>query len=53
MTKRIIKVALTDEEQDFIKRLAKQDGITEQEEMQVLFFCQLREEMELHEELTT
>lgn len=53
MKNRRITVTLTDEEQDFIKRLAKQDGITEQEEMQVLFICQLREEMELHEELTT
>ena len=53
MKSRRITVSLTDEEQAFIKRLAKQDGLTEQGEMKILFMLQLHEEMELHEELTT
>lgn len=46
-----ITVTITDEQFEFINRLAEQDKVTAQTEMQLLFYCQLREEMELHEEL--
>ncbi len=47
---RNIKVALHDEEYDFLKWLAKRDGVTVGEEMKMLFNLQLSEEMELYNE---
>lgn len=43
-----INVALTDEEIDFLKWLAKRDGVTVKAEMRLLFNLQLSEEMELY-----
>ncbi len=45
-----INVALTDEEIDFLKWLAKRDGVTVKAEMRLLFNLQLSEEMELYNE---
>lgn len=50
MQRRNIDVILTDEEMDFIKWLAKRDGLTIKNEMRCLFNLQLREEMELYNE---
>lgn len=50
MQRRNIDVILTDEEMDFIKWLAKRDGLTVKNEMRCLFNLQLREEMELYNE---
>lgn len=50
MWRRNIDVILTDEEMDFIKWLAKRDGLTVKNEMRCLFNLQLREEMELYNE---
>lgn len=47
---RNIKVALHDNEYDFLKWLAKRDGVTVSEELRQLFYLQLREEMDLYEE---
>ena len=47
---RNIKVTLHDEEYDFIKWLAKRDGVTVSEEMKMFFNLQLSEEMELYNE---
>ena len=47
---RNIKVTLHDEEYDFLKWLAKRDGVTVGEEMKILFNLQLSEEMELYNE---
>ena len=43
-----IKVGLHDEELDFLKWLAKRDGVTVSEEMKMLFNLQLSEEMDLY-----
>ena len=45
-----IDVVLHDEELDFLKWLAKRDGVTVKEEMKMLFNLQLSEEMELYNE---
>lgn len=45
---RNIKVTLHDEEYDFLKWLAKRDGVTVSEEMKMLFNLQLSEEMDLY-----
>ena len=50
MTTRNIKVVLNDRQYNFIKWLAKRDEITITEELETLFYLQLSEEMELHEE---
>lgn len=50
MQRRNIDVILTDEEIDFLKWLAKRDGVTVKNEMRCLFNLQLREEMELYNE---
>lgn len=44
------RVAITDEEYEFLKKLAKHDGLTVKEEVQCLLSLQIREEMELEEE---
>ena len=45
---RNIKVTLHDNEYDFLKWLAKRDGVTVSEEMKMLFNLQLSEEMDLY-----
>lgn len=47
---RHIHVVLNEEENDFIKWLAKRDNVTVGEELRMLFYLQLREEMELYNE---
>ena len=47
---RHIHVFLNEEENDFIKWLAKRDNVTVGEELRMLFYLQLREEMELYNE---
>lgn len=47
---RNIKVTLHDHEYDFLKWLAKRDGVTVSEEMKLLFNLQLSEEMDLYYE---
>lgn len=49
ITKRIT-VNLTEEQMEFIKKLAEHDGCTISEAMQNLFYLQLREEMDYFEE---
>ncbi len=43
-----IKVVLDDKELTFLKWLAERDGVTVQKEMQMLFYLQLSEEIDLH-----
>ena len=43
-----IDVKLTEEEHNFLKWLAKRDGVTVNEELKALFYLQLREEMDLY-----
>lgn len=50
ITNKRINVKLTEEEYDFLKWLAKRDSVTVSKEMQMLFYLQLSEEMELYEE---
>lgn len=47
---RHIHIVLTEEENGFIKWLAKRDKVTAGEELKMLFNLQLREEMELYNE---
>lgn len=44
-----IKLTITDDQQEFLQKLAKRDGIYVVEELQLLCLLQLREEMELKE----
>ena len=44
------RVELQDDEYEFIKKLAKYDGITVRQEVQALLSLQIREEVELEEE---
>ncbi len=44
------RVIITDKEYEFLKNLAKQDGLTVKEEVQNLLSLQIREEMELKEQ---
>lgn len=50
ITNKRINVKLTEEEYDFLKWLAKRDSVTVSKEMQMLFYLQLSEEMELYKE---
>lgn len=43
-----ITVALNEEEQSFIKRLAKRDGLTEQLELQQIFYTELQQLEDLY-----
>lgn len=45
-----INIYLTEEEQKFIKWLAKRDNITFQHEMRIIFQLELEHEMELYKE---
>lgn len=48
MNKRI-EVPLTDDELKFIKWISKRDGVSVQEEMQMIFKTELRALIDLHE----
>lgn len=45
-----IRVALYDEELDFIKWLAKRDGVNISQELSQIFYTELRALMDLHDE---
>lgn len=49
MANHIVKITLNDEEETFIKWLAKYDGITVKEELKQLLNLQIWEEMQVHE----
>ena len=49
MKNRNIKICLTDEQYDFIKWIAKRDGVTISEELQNMFYLQLSEDMNYYE----
>lgn len=46
------RVVVNDEEYEFLKRLAKHDGITVHKEVQQLLSLQIWEEMQVQEEFT-
>lgn len=41
-----VQITLSDKEDDFVKWLAKRDGVSYQEELQMLFYTELREMQE-------
>ena len=45
------RVSITDEEYEFLKKMAKNDGTTVRQEVQWLLSLQIREEMELEENI--
>lgn len=45
-----LRVLITDEEYEFVKKLAKYDGITVHQEINNLLCLQIREEKELEEQ---
>lgn len=44
-----VQITLSDKEDDFVKWLAKRDGVSYQEELQMLFYTELRACRELYE----
>ena len=46
------KLVVNDEEYEFLKRLAKHDGVTVHQEAQQIFSLQIWEEMQVQEEFT-
>lgn len=45
------RVSITDEEYEFLKKMAKHYGTTVKQEVQYLLSLQIREEMELEEQI--
>ena len=45
------RVSITDEEYEFLKKMAKNDGTTVRQKVQWLLSLQIREEMELEENI--
>ena len=45
------RVSITDEEYEFLKKMAKNDGTTVRQEVQWLLSLQIREEMDLEENI--
>lgn len=46
----VFRLVVNDEEYEFLKRLAKHDGVTVHEEAQQLFSLQIWEEMQVQQE---